>query len=172
VVEAKNYTLTELLEQIYIKLTREVTNAYYNNKINDIMIKYDLIKSEVNIETYDKDAKILVLGALSCNKDDLLKKAKSLGIRKDKIEFGPDYVQMHNFNYEKLRNNTSYSDILVGPVPHKGKGIDGYSSFLSRAKSNPSEFPNIIQIESSNELKITKASFEKALKKIKLYKCC
>lgn len=170
-VEAKNYTLTELLEQIYIKLTREVTNAYYNNEINEIMLKYDLMKSEINIEKYDRDAKILVLGALSCNKDDLLKKAKSLGIRKDQIEFGPDYVQMHNFNYEKLRNNSTYSDILVGPVPHKGKGIDGYSSFLAMVQSNPKEFPNIIKLDSSNDLKITKSSFSKALLKSKLYLC-
>ena len=168
-VEAKNYTLTELLEQIYIKLTREVTNAYYNNEINDIMLKYDLLKSEINIEKYDRDAKILVLGALSCNKNDLLKKAKCLGIRKDQIEFGPDYMQLHNFNYEKLRNNSAYSDILVGPVPHKGKGIDGYSSFIAMVESNPEEFPNIIKLDSSNELKITKNTFEKALVKTKLY---
>lgn len=168
-VEAKNYTLTELLEQIYIKLTREVTNAYYNNEINDIMLKYDLLKSEINIEKYDRDAKILVLGALSCNKNALLKKAKCLGIRKDQIEFGPDYMQLHNFNYEKLRNNSAYSDILVGPVPHKGKGIDGYSSFIAMVESNPEEFPNIIKLDSSNELKITKNTFEKALVKTKLY---
>ena len=170
-VEAKNYTLTELLEQIYIKLTREITNAYYNNEINDIMLKYDLMKSEINIETIDRDAKILVLGALSCSKDDLLKKAKSLGIRKGQIEFGPDYVKMHNFNYEKLRNNSAYSDILVGPVPHKGKGIDSYSSFIAMVESNPEEFPNIIKLDSSNELKITKNTFEKALVKTKLYVC-
>lgn len=170
-VETMNFTLTELLEQIYIKLTREVTNAYYNNEINDIMVKYDLLQKVEDIKFYNKNAKILVLGALSCNKDDLIKKAKSLGIKKEQIEFGPDYINMHNFNYEKLRNNTSYSDVLVGPVPHKGKGIEGYSSFLAMVQSNPQEFPNIIKLDASNELKITKSSFEKALVKSNLYSC-
>ena len=168
-VEAKNYSLTEILEQIYIKISREITNAYYNNEINDIMVKYDLLKTEDNINYYNKNAKILVLGALSCNKDDLIKKAKNLGITKEQIEFGPDYLRMHNYNYEKLRNNTSYTDILVGPIPHKGKGIEEYSSFLAMTKTKPEEFPNIIELDSSNGLKITKNTFEKAIKSSKLY---
>ena len=72
--------------------------------------------------------------------DVFIEKAKKMGINKDQIEFGPDYVRMHNFDYSQLRNNFAYSDVLVGPIPHKGKNIDGYSSFLAMAKDNPSEF--------------------------------
>ena len=92
-----------------------------------------------------------------------------MGINKDQIEFGPDYVRMHNFDYSQLRNNFAYSDVLVGPIPHKGKNIDGYSSFLAMAKDNPSEFPKIIQLESANELKITMHSFEEGIKQTRMY---
>ena len=63
----------------------------------------------------------------------------------------------------------SYSDILVGPLPHKVKGIENYSSFLAMAEANPEEFPKIIRLEGSNELKITKHSFLDGLLKTRLY---
>jgi len=37
------------------------------------------------------------------------------------------------------------------------------------AKDNPSEFSKIIQLESSNELKITMHSFEEGIKQTRMY---
>jgi len=80
------------------------------------------MQDEIEYNYYDSNnSKILILGDLAVNKDNLLGKAKKIGISKDQIEFGPDYVRMHNFDYSQLRNNFAYSDVLVGPIPHKGK---------------------------------------------------
>ena len=164
-----NISLAEILESIYAKISKEVVNAYNENKLDELLEKYGL-QDEVEYNYYDSNSsKILILGDLATNKNELLGKAKSLGINKEQIEFGPDYVRMHNFDYEKLRNNFTYSDVMVGPIPHKGKNIKGYSSFLAMAKAMPSEFPKIIQLESSNELKITKHSFEHGIKQTRLY---
>ena len=164
-----NASLSEILERVYAKVAKEISEAYYDDSVDKILKKYGL-QDEIEYNYYDSNnSKILVLGDLAVNKNDLVGKAKRLGISKDQIEFGPDYVRMHNYNYEQLRNNFTYSDVLVGPIPHKGKNIDGYSSFLAMAKDNPSEFPKIIQLESANELKITMHSFEEGIKQTRLY---
>lgn len=162
-------SLSEILERVYSKLSKEISEAYYNDSVDKLLEKYDM-QDEIEYNYYDSNnSKILILGDLAVNKDNLLGKAKKMGINKEQIEFGPDYVRMHNFDYSQLRNNFAYSDVLVGPIPHKGKNIDGYSSFLAMAKDNPSEFPKIIQLESANELKITMHSFEEGIKKTRMY---
>ena len=164
-----NASLAEILERIYAKLTKEVTEAYYNDEVEKVLEKYELA-DEIEYNYYDSNrSKILVLGGSVVSKDDLLGKAKKMGIRKEQIEFGPDYTRMHNYDYSQLRNNFNYSDILIGPIPHKGKNIEGYSSFLAMAKSNPADFPKIITLEGSNKLKITITSFENGIKQTRLY---
>ena len=63
----------------------------------------------------------------------------------------------------------TYSDVLVGPLPHRVEGIDGYSSFLAMVEANPEDFPKIIRLESANELKITKESFKNGLLNTRLF---
>ena len=63
----------------------------------------------------------------------------------------------------------NYSDVLVGPMPHKVKGIEGYSSFLAMVEHCPEEFPKVIRLENANELKITKESFKTGLLETRLY---
>ena len=87
--------------------------------------------------------------------------ARKYGIKENRIEFELDYARLTNYNFSKLRNSMVYSDVLVGPMPHKVEGIEGFSSFLAMTEANPEEFPKIIKLESSNELKITKNTFRK-----------
>ena len=63
----------------------------------------------------------------------------------------------------------SYSDILIGPIPHKVKGLDESSSFLSMVRKNPNMFPKVIDIRNSNELKIKKTSFLNGILKTRLH---
>ena len=155
--------LIELTEKITQKIIREVTEAYHANQINEILKKYGL-DEEIQYSYYDINrAKILVIGNSRVNKNDLYGIAKSLGIRRDILEFELDYIRIHNFDFNNLRNSMVYSDVLVGPMPHRAEGIDGYSSFLAMADSHPEEFPKIIKLQSSNELKITKESFRNGL---------
>lgn len=165
----KKTDLAEILEKVYGKISKEITDAYYNDEINYILEKYDL-KDEISYSYYDfNNAKILVIGNSMISKDVMISIAKKYGIKENRLEFELDYDRLHNYNFGNLKNNMSYSDILVGPLPHKVKGIENYSSFLAMAEANPEEFPKIIRLEGSNELKITKQSFLDGLLKTRLY---
>lgn len=161
--------LIELTEKITQKIIREVTEAYHANRINEILKKYGL-DEEIQYSYYDINrAKILVIGDSRVNKNDLYGIAKNLGIRRDVLEFELDYTRIHNFDFNNLRNSMVYSDVLVGPIPHRTEGIDGCSSFLAMADSHPEEFPKIIKLQSSNELKITKESFRNGLQNTRYF---
>ena len=165
----KKTDLAEILEKVYNKIAKEITDAYYNDEIDYILEKYDL-KDEISYSYYDfNNAKILVVGNSMISKDVMISIAKKHGIKENRLEFELDYDRLHNYNFGNLRNNMLYSDVLVGPIPHKVKGIENYSSFLAMAEANPEEFPKIIRLEGSNELKITKQSFLDGLLKTRLY---
>lgn len=166
---ANSIDLIELSEKIYQKVLKEVTVAYSENKIDEILSKYGLT-DEMDYPCYDiSNGKILVVGDSRVSKSDLIGIAKQYGIKESRIDFQLDYTRLHNYDFGNLRNSMTYSDVLVGPLPHKVEGIDGFSSFLAMVDSNPSEFPMVTRLESSNELKITKESFKNGLLKTRLY---
>ena len=168
--------LAEILEKIYQKIEKEINDADQNGTLNEVLKKYEFeefIKTEEadGYSFYDKNkAKILIIGDSKVGKDILVAIAKNLGIREKKLEFELDYEKLTNYNFEKLRYTYSYSDILIGPMPHKVLGIEGFSSFLAMVEKNQEEFPKTIRLQSANELKITKESFKEALIKTRLYK--
>ena len=168
-IRVNKYTPEELIHILYGKIVSEVNKAFNENKVDDLIKKYGLEETEEYCYFNVSTSKILVLGDLACDKNILLGKAKSLGIEKNQIEFGPDYSKMTNFDFSKLRNSMEYSDVLVGPIPHKGKNIGDFSSFLAMAENLKSEFPKIIRLEDSNGLKVTKSSFSKGIQETRLY---
>lgn len=164
-----DYDLATISEKIYQKVLKEVTDAFYNDKINEVLLKYGL-NDEIEYPYYDiNNSKILVVGNSVVNKDILVSIAKKYGIRENRLEFELDYTRLHNYDFGKLKNSMVYSDVLVGPLPHKVEGIAGFSSFLAMTDANPSEFPKITRLESSNELKITKESFKNGILNSRLY---
>lgn len=166
---ANSVDLIELSQKIYQKVLREVTEANAENKLNEILVKYGLV-DEIEYPCYDiNNGKILVVGDSRVNKNDLIGIAKKYGIKESRLDFQLDYTRLHNYDFGKLRNSYTYSDVLVGPLPHKVEGIDGFSSFLAMVEANPEEFPMVIRLETSNELKITKESFKNGLLQSRLY---
>lgn len=164
-----NMDLVQILEKIHQKLTKEVTNAYYNGNIDELLNKYGL-EEEVEHFYYNyNNSKIIVIGESRVNKSDLEYIAKKNGIDPKKIEFELDYEKLTNYNFEKFKNNMSYSDVLIGPMPHKVKGLDESSSFLSMVREHPKDYPKIIELRDANELKITKQSFLNGLLETRLY---
>lgn len=166
-----NIDLSELSNKIWQKVMREVTEAYHNGNIEEVIKKYEL---EDNVESqsfyYERNiARIIVIGDSRVSKNDLEKVVKHNGIDPRRVEFVFEYEKFTNFNYGKFRNNMNYSDVLVGPIPHKGKNIDDSSSFLAMVKKDPKSFPRVIDIRNTNELKITKSAFLKGLLKTRMY---
>ena len=102
-------------------------------------------------------------------KNDMEYIAKHNGIDPKRLEFVIDFSKYTNYDFSKFKYNMLYSDILIGPIPHKVKGLDESASFLAMVKNNPESFPNVIELRSANELKITKQSFLSGLLKTRLY---
>ena len=56
----KKIDLAKILEKVYSKIAKEITDAYYNDEIDFILTKYDL-NDEISYSYYDfNNAKILV----------------------------------------------------------------------------------------------------------------
>lgn len=164
-----NMDLVQLLDKIYKKLSKEITNAYHNGNIDELLNKYGL-EDEVEHFYYNcNNSKIIVIGESKISKNDLEIVAKKNGINPNKIEFELDYEKLTNYDFEKFKYNMSYSDILIGPIPHKVKGLDESSSFLSMVREHPENYPKVIELRDSNKLKITKQSFFNGLLKTRLY---
>ena len=119
-----NIDLLEILEKIYTKLIKELTDAYHNGNLDEILKKYGL-EDEVEHFYYDaNNSKIIVIGDSRINKNEMEIIAKKNGIDPRRIEFVLEFDKITNYNFEKFKYNLSYSDILIGPIPHKVKGLD------------------------------------------------
>ena len=104
--------LLEIQEKIFQKILREVTEAYYENKLNEVLNKYGL-KDEIEYPYYDiNNSKILIVGNSMINKDKLVVIAKKYGINEKFLEFELDYNRLHNYDFSKLKNSINYSDVL------------------------------------------------------------
>lgn len=163
--------LTKIKELILNKIEREIDVAYRSNEIQSLLKKYDihLNKDEEEPVLVDtKSMKILVLGRLIANKDELYKTAKSNGIDKEHIEFIDTY-ENKGFNVGRLKDSYKYSDIICGPNPHKQVGMEDYNSFLSAVEKNPNRYPKVIKAIVNGELKITKTRFRDALLSTRYY---
>lgn len=164
-----NMDLVQILDKIYQKLTKEVSSAYYNGNIDELLNKYGLEEEIGHFHYNYNNSKIIVIGESMVNKSDLEYIAKKNGIDPKRIEFELEYEKLTNYNFEKFKYNMSYSDVLIGPMPHKVKGLDESASFLSMVRKHPENYPKIIELRDANELKISKQSFLNGLLKTRLY---
>lgn len=101
--------------------------------------------------------------------DEMRMIAKKNGLNPQLFEFHLDYERLTNLDFNQFRNNPNYSDIIFGPNPHKARGTEGYSSAISMMRQEADQFPKLIIAEASNELKITKTSFTKAILNTQMY---
>lgn len=172
-VELQSF-LNEVLNKIQLDIIRgnasdeldKVVNKYNLNELFDETIpSCDFYKNNT------RRAKILVLAIQLPNVDDWKQRAKKgYNIPNDRIEF----VQVKpNFNYGFLANSSAYSDIIVGPVHHKGVGIDDNSSFLAAVEKNPEDYPKVHRmVDSNGELTLSQSAFERCLQKTNFIKEC
>lgn len=163
--------LEQILDKIYQKLIKEVNEAYHNGKLDELLKKYGFVdENEDEHAYYDSNhSKIIVIGDSRISKSEMEGIAKHNGIDPRKIEFVLEYDKLTNYNFCKFKYNMSYSDILIGPIPHKVKGLDASSSFMAMVKKQPECFPKVINLRGSDNLKITKNSFLNGLLKTRLY---
>lgn len=163
------------LEDLYDRLARQMRKDLYQaNREQNIdsylkKIHYENIIQGYNTYYDRKNAKVVVIGGSMISIDDMRRIAKKNGLNPQLLEFHLDYDRLTNFDFNQFRNNPNYSDIIFGPNPHKVRGIEGYSSAISMMQQEADQFPKLIIAETSNELKITKTSFTKAIKNTQIY---
>ena len=156
-----------LMEQMINKLKREVLVANMNNQIENIIRKYGYTQDNNSYFYYNtRNAKIIVIGHINRNVQEVEKCLKDIGIDKNSVEFYSDYTKLKKINFSFLKNNANYSDILVCAMPHKMSGIDGYNSFVSMVENNQDEFPTLTRI---GNMRYSNTAFKKALLKTNFY---
>lgn len=110
-------------------------------------------------------SKILIVGGSQVAQNQLWGICKSLGLRKDQVQFVLDYNAFDTVSVGSLRYNSGVAGILVGPVPHKVPGCDDPANTLQQSPGYP---PTVKITNKSGELKITKSSFRSAVQKLML----
>ena len=119
---------------------------------------------------FSSNAKIIVIGASMISPDEMYGIAKELGIYRSHLELHLDYEKNKRFNFDVLRNNMNYSDVIFGPISHKCVNVRDNSSAISLITNYPDEYPKLLTATDSHGLKLTKQSFKKCLENTQYYK--
>ncbi len=159
---------SERLEELIDTITEKIILANRMHELDNLLDSWGLhnlienepLNSDTFYDTYRK-GKIVVLGSSQVKEHDLLGIVKSLGLDKDRFEFCLDYKQIVSYPFSKLQYNPDYRLVIMGAMPHStaGKG-DSSSAIADMEKGNG--YPKVIRL-GSNELKISKSNFKKAL---------
>lgn len=164
--------MASLVSSVTDRIANELYIANRIGTLEEVLKKYDLEEEKEIVSSYYlPNSKVLIIGAVNSNKNDIYKTFKKMKISPDRVEIIEDYEKLPGFNAEKLRYNTRYSDILVCAMPHKMKNIGDYPDLISMIEHNQSEFPLLNRITNeSGELKFSINGLRKAIMKTKIFK--
>jgi len=161
--------IATLRSKILSKINKEIDIAIKNAALDDIFTKYGVtIEENESSIVITNRMKILVLGELAGKLKDYQIAAKRKGIDPTNIEF-IDYRQAKHLNAGRLKYSSEYSDIIIGPMPHKIEGMGDATSLLALIEKKPNEYPKLIKAEANNKLKITISGFSDYLLRTRFY---
>ncbi len=162
-----------LIDEIYSKIVEEVTlaNRSGSEELNKVLDKYGLGEKKQSFQYCNvRSSKIIVFGRVEIKQNVLDAISKDMGIHPDRIDY-ISYDDTTNYDISNLEYSNKYSDVLVGPVPHKAKNMGDYSSMIEAIESNSEKFPPLIRVmDETGNLRISKSSFRNALLKTQLFK--
>lgn len=165
--------MASLIDSVTDKITKELYTANIFGTLEEVLKKYNFEeeKKEISSSYYLPNSKVLIIGAVNSNKNDIYKTFKKIGISPERIEIFEDFDKLKGFDVEKLRNSMKYSDILVCAVPHKMKNIGNYPDMISMIEHNQAEFPLLTRVTNeSGELKFSINGLKKAIEKTRIFK--
>jgi hypothetical protein len=164
--------MASLISSVTDKITKELYTANRFGILEEVLKKYNLEEEKEIVSSYYlPNSKVLIIGAINSNKNDIYKTFKNIGISPNRVEIIEDFDKLPGFNAEKLRYNTKYSDILVCAMPHKMKNIGDYPDLISMIEHNQAEFPLLNRITNeSGELRFSITGLRKAIEKTRIYK--
>ncbi|MCL2767182.1 MAG: hypothetical protein FWE49_00400 [Synergistaceae bacterium] len=166
-VELAEDILQELPDKIFEALSKANRCGYLEDLLEKLCLQ-DLLSPSEKIRALPS-GKIAVIGASKVSEETLESIGEKLGIAKDRFEFHLDYETIKRYDYRKFEYASKYAAILFGPVSHSTSGKGDYSSTITSIEDKYRK--NVIpakvgRIGNSNDLKITKNSFEITLKNL------
>lgn len=90
---------------------------------------------------------------------------KEFGFEEDDFEYETDYHKVVH-NSGRIMNSNRYEAIIFGCCPHSASGAAGWSSVIEKCKRTSGETVVVDARNTSGNLRVTKASFRKALEDI------
>lgn len=156
--------LFDVIDEITDRIRKEIMLANRTGELETVLSKYNYSFEE---DLIDEEGKILIIGESQVSKCIIEEVANECNVDVSRLEMVLGYEKAKRFNIDKLKNNTNYSFVLVGPMPHNTRGVSGHTSTISRLE-NPSEgFPMTRRLmNASNSLCINKESLRNALSTI------
>ena len=152
---------------LFLKLVNHDINFEEYHEIIDQNMQQldDVLSKSIN----DENLKILVIGEPQIRIDDIYQIAKLYGFNMKNLDLYTEYDKIKNLDITRFKNTNKYCGIIVGPIPHNVKGMN-YDSFLAKTLSEAeNEYPYWKKcITEAGEFKITRNSFDNALRDIKL----
>ena len=149
--------LEPIIAETIEKVRADIIRANMMGTLDLVLEKYGVDAALPDYGTKQRSGDtILVLGALSIGKDDLNNLFRRFKVKERCFEF-VEYDDVTNFNFAKLIANTKYSDVFVGPVPHKAMNIGDASSVIEYLQSS-NEIPAKVAVlrDVGGELKMSK----------------
>ena len=119
-----------------------------------------LLQRESGYEVF-KSGKIVIIGQSDVKPDAVLSIAKQLGLDKERFELYLNYEGAKTFDFRKIRWNSQYSLLMVGPMPHSGTSKGDHGSIISALETEDG-YPPVVRL-GSNGLKITKSDLRAKL---------
>lgn len=160
------YELMDLYDAVETRITDAILPAIMRanrtDELNDLLELLGMGDLVVRDGRRSR-GKIVVLGASEVKEGKLLSIAKAHGISGDRIEFHLEYEGFKRYPFDRLRNNSAFEAVLVGPMPHSTPGKRDASSAIAEMENRPDIYPRVIRMEDAHGPKITNNSFARAL---------
>lgn len=156
--------LRNYLDTLFDKLEKEAKLFNNTGDLNLFKNKYKFVDSDSKQVVVNDNAQILILGLTSNG----IKSKDIEGIfKKHKLSDSYEcinYDSLTNFDFSTLEYSSKYSDIFVGPIPHKVRGIKSDNPLNVLIDNSEKIYPKIHVLKStSHTLKITKENLKEAI---------
>ena len=143
--------LNDFLEELFERLKQEARLYNQQSEFDTFLERYQFEKNDSNQgHLYNDKAKDI---------NGIFKKASL----KDRYEI-VEYDDLTNFDISTLENSTQYTDVFIGAVPHKMRGIgDTDNPVQTIMDGSETIYPKIHKLMTSSGLKITKTNLTDAI---------
>lgn len=161
--------LLDITSEASHRLHSEIKRSFKTGNLESYLEKIgmlDLLPIENEQATFETDpnGKIIIFGDSQLKEKELFGTAKTFGLAKERFELHLSYEDIKTFPFRKLQYNPNYRLIFFGPVPHSGTGKEDSSSVITNLKQKDG-YPKVVNLSDSHGLKITKATFTRAIQK-------